>query len=38
MPRTFYQQPNTDNSNLVALLMKNLAGQEQAKPEKKPNE
>lgn len=38
MPRTFYQQPNVDNSNLVALLMKNLAGQQEVKPEKKPNE
>jgi hypothetical protein len=38
MPRTFYQQPNTDNLNLVALLMKNLTAQEQAKPVNKPNE
>jgi len=38
MPRTFYQQPNVDNSNLVALLMKNLTGQQEVKVEKKPNE
>ena len=38
MPRTFYQQPNVDNSNLISLLIKKLAGQEQVKAEKKPNE
>ena len=47
LPRTTYQQPNVDSSNLVSLLMKNLYNQEarpagglvpEVKPPPKPNE
>lgn len=35
IPRTFYQQPSTDSSNLVSLLLKNLTGQQEARAEVK---